>query len=465
MSNTPDPKWAPAISTHDDKEYDYSEGDLCIAIADLAYADSDINLDDWQRWIIREALKQKDGKNVYNQFLVSVGRQCGKTTLATAMCLYFMLARVREPNVFVVASTLNQANIAYGRLSNLINNNPDIKKRFRPTTETRGIATKQGGRLNVAPAKSAALQGFSLTNALVDEIHLVRPEVWDALVIGLGQQKNSLLFGITTAGSEESILLKRLYEKAQVGADGLGAAIWQADEGAKTNDIEQLKKANPALAIGRMDEEQVLREVASLPEAEAIRYRLNRFVAAESPFIPSSVWKNLERVGPKPDKPVKLCLDIAPGWTGASVAASWLDEGDVHVEVLASVVRPTWQQAYDLIETIAKQVYHTEIGVNAFNGGEVIGQLRQSGFNVYKILARDEFVAPPLVYQAMVDGAVRKPDLALLDYQMLRVSRKEKGNDYKLVKPTKEIDIDCAMSVIYAIYLSLIDERESVQVF
>ena len=457
----------PAFYTPEEEGYSFAEGDKAIALAEYAFSNSVVpmQMDEFQKWILRQALQtDAEGNFRFRQYIVSMGRQNGKTTIASALMLYFMLAHNAQPNVFCIASTLQQSNIAYSRFSNLVNSSQSIKKRFRPTTETRGIATKTGGKLQIAPSKSASLQGHSLTACVLDELHILRPETYDAVVIGAGQQKNSLIFGITTAGSEESELLKRLYEKGKEGTAGMGIAIWEADEAARVDDPEQLKKANPALAEGRMDMERTLQEVAVLPEVDATRYKLNRFVTAENPFLNQHLWKQLEQTT-YPPKPMKLVADISPGWGAFTIAGAWRDGDHINTDVLASVIKPTYEQGLELLLEVLSQVSHTEVGISMYWGGGMLQHLREKGIKTRGIVRRDELQAPPLFHEAVAEQKIKHPHLALLDYQMARVGRKEVNEDYKLVRPSSAVEIDVAMAVVFAAYLQLIDNNAPTQVF
>ncbi len=84
-----------------------------------------------------------------------------------------------------------------------------------------------------------------------------------------------MVFGITTAGDESSILLKDLYETGakSVASDPslerFGFFEWSAPEARVPESdeelLEYLKAANPALACGRIDSENVLSDVRAMP--------------------------------------------------------------------------------------------------------------------------------------------------------------------------------------------------------
>ncbi len=119
-----------------------------------------------------------------------------------------------------VAFSVETANIIYKRVKHVIDANPALSAKFR-TTGTRGITSKIRGHhaeYVVKAGKEASLQGIPITTALFDEVHICPPGSWDAVVLGTSAQRNGLVLGITTAGDDKSVLLKRLYEHGPEGS-------------------------------------------------------------------------------------------------------------------------------------------------------------------------------------------------------------------------------------------------------
>ena len=80
----------------------------------------------------------------------------------------------------------------------------------------------------------------------------------------------------------------------------------------------------------------------------------------------------------------------------------------------------------------------------------MIDALNEKGVRTKALVRRDEFVAPPLFYEAVVTGRVKHQHLELLDYQMARLARKEVGDEFKLVRPSAAVEIDAAMSALFS---------------
>ena len=465
----PDPRWLPAHWTNPGTQVDTRDGEKCIALADYAFSTqpTPLRLDDWQKFVIRLALARDatTGHRLYRQLLVSVGRQNGKSLLATALVLYGMLSR-GDANVVGIASNTEQANIVYRRVLTTVLNNDSLKKRFTRLTETRALATTTGGMYKVLPSKGAALQGHTMSMVIADEVHLMKSDVYNATVIGAGQVPDSLVFSITTAGDEESHLLLDLYAKLREGTDGFGGIIWEADDTAAVNDLTQLKKANPALAEGRMNPAQVLQEVAMLPEPEARRYRLNRFIATEHAWLPYSAWSNLPRlsVDEQPTNPI-LVIDRTPDWSAATVAIAWKTHDTIYTDIVASLVNPDLQALIDLTTTISHNVPHTKIHMDALALGELQQALSLRGIRAERLSKRDHLQATSVTYQKIMEGKVTHAHHPMVAWQLARVTTKNVGDAYRLTRPNTSVEIDAATATVLAIYLAEVQQDIPTQVF
>jgi len=110
-------------------------------------------------------------------------------------------------------------------------------------------------------------------------------------------------------------------------------------------------------------------------------------------------------------------------------------------------------------------VPYTEVGISTYWGKALLDALNEKGVRTKPLVRRDEFVAPPLFYEAVMTDRIKHQHLDLLDYQMARVGRKEQGDEYKLVRPSAAVEIDAAMATIFACYLQLTEQASPTQVF
>ncbi len=468
MRLQPSEIWTPARWTDPDIELDLSDGDLCIKIANLAFSTlpTPICLDEWQCFVIRLALSRDKatGERLYSQFLVSLGRQNGKSTLATALVLYDLITRA-DANVIGIASSRDQADLVYRMARNVINHNGHLKKRFLKTNEIRGLHTVSGGRYSMMPSKNAALQGHTITLGLIDEVHLLKSDLYQAMVLGAGQPKDALVFCITTAGDEDSTLLLDLYDLIDQAAEGFGGCIWEADEGASVSDLEQLKKANPGLAEGRMNPKKVLQEVSVIPEPEARRYRLNRFIAAENAWLPINAWSKLPRLGDEQPLSPVLVLDKTPDWSAATITINWKHQERLYTDVVASLVNPKLQDLVDLCEQVTDQLAYDTLYMDTQGLGECADILKGKGLAVEKYVYRDVLNAPAAVYPKIIEGLVTHGHQPMVEYQLARTKTKEVGEARKLIRLNPSVEIDASISTVMGLYFAEIQQDIPLQIF
>lgn len=106
------PVWMPSRYTQPIENPDYSEGDMLIRLAEAVFVfeqSDEFGLDAWQKWLIREVLQKYPadydnpalaGRLVYQQVVISMGRQNGKTVLGAVFALYGLILMVpRAPDV------------------------------------------------------------------------------------------------------------------------------------------------------------------------------------------------------------------------------------------------------------------------------------------------------------------------------------------------------------------------------
>lgn len=448
-----------------------SDGPMLRAFIKLAWRTPEnptgLTLDLWQEWLIDRVLERyplnypdpkKAGRLRYRQCVISIPRQNGKSVLGAILALYGLLFHEDGPYVIGVASSAEQARIVYDRVLFVIQVNPALRRQFSKMTETRGIKTKDGaGRYEIKASKGAALQGLPTSMSIVDELHITAPPIWSALVNGTVARKNGLVLGITTAGDEDSELLKRLYDlgnKAAAGDKSLerfGFFCWQAPEGVVPADddalAEWLLASNPSIYEGRLDVGSVVSDVRAEPEIDVLRYRGNLFVASQAAFIPAELWHRGERGAafPTPNstgvsRPV-FAIDRTPDWGYATVTVTVkTDDGKTHTEVVASMVRPTLERLADLCVQLAPHAPTTFV-VDGYSLRDLGNELKRRGLPVRITTMGDMLTASSMFYAKIAQGKLKHSADALLSRQIPRAVRKNVNDGFRISrKDSSEID-------------------------
>lgn len=423
-------------------------------------------LDGWQQAVLHALTElypeghERAGQLRYRQVIIALGRQNGKTELAAALGLLFML-HVDGGYVVGIASTAEQARLVYRRAMRVISNNNALVKRFEALTETRGIRAKGGGQWELKAAKSAALQGIPIDLSITDEVHLVPKELWYDLLNGTGGRPNTLVVGITTAGDDNSELLKELYTNAEDSPDErFGYFIWESPEAVVPEDDETLaqylRAANPALAAGRLDEANVMADVRAMPPADAIRYRLNRFVSATSSFISPDQWRACLRAADEsfPEGRPVFAVDRTPDWSHASVVASIQDEsGFVHSEVVASVVSPELDRLEALCVDLAAH-RPACYAVDGYGLKELGSRLKRRGLPVLTLSQGDIVSASSMGFAKIRQRRLKAADDPLIMAQLPRTARKNVGTGFRVSRADSASQIDAIMATIMGIYVA-----------
>lgn len=423
-------------------------------------------LEAWQVQLIRAVLEiyppghPQAGRLRWRQAIISLGRQNGKTEIAAALGLWGLLMRA-APTVVGIASNADQARLVYRRTMEAIKGTPQLAARFKALTETRGIKTNDGGAYEIKAAKSAALQGIPVDVGLVDELHLLVRALWFDLVSGTGGRPNCIVVGITTAGDEDSELLLHLYELADAAmSDGdaarIGAWIWEAPEAARPDDDDTLGRylalANPSVASGRQDLATWIEDVRSLPEPDAIRYRLNRFVKRTNTFIDVDSWNRLVTTDPFPTGvPFVISIDRTPDWGYATVATfAKTPDGLTYADVAASIVRPSLSQLADICTQLNAH-YPATFAVDRYTLGDLGKELEQRGLPVTYSTHADTLNGSALFYAKIIRGQIVHPGHELLSRQIPRTIRKNVNEGFRISR-SGSAEIDAVMSHVIGVY-------------
>lgn len=474
----------PAIYTKPLSEDFPSDADRLLQVVALAYRDMDnpdgLQLDEWQEWLLRAILERypddhedpfKAGRLRYRACVVSIPRQSGKSLLGAVLGLWGVAMRTGQ--TLSLASSSEQAMIIYQRVLHTIMNNETLRKRFKKTTERRGIVSADGlSRYDIRPAKESALQGIPLDTVLADELHLWKKGMWSACVLGTSQKADGIIIGITTAGDETSETLIELYRQGERAANGdpdlerFGFFCWQAPEGADVKDPAAILASNPAVESGRIPLERVMADLATIPEHEARRYRLNQFIAGTSEsWLPSELFHKAAGAGVSEIKGSVLGVDITSKWEYATIAAANKNGDVIETELVASFVNPDDNQLYNHLVTLYRKHNIRAIVIDGQRAPNLIKKLKMNGYVIWQLYSKEVAAACSQGYALFETGKIKHNRDPLLTAQYARGVARYVGEQWFLSRRLSYGDIDSVLATLFAAYVAAAKEESLVGVF
>lgn len=231
-----------------------------------------IELELWQKAFIAAAfgfIHKIDGTRQYREVLLIVARKNGKSTIASAIGLYLLIAD-GEPGaeVYAVATKKDQAKLVWLDAKRMVNKSPTLRKRIKPlVSELRADAFD--ATFKPLGSDSETLDGLNVHGSMMDEIHAWKDKnLYDVIVDGMSSREQPMNFMITTAGTIRESVYDMKYEEAEMLLNGLYDSegykdhrflpiIYELDSRDEWTDENCWAKANPGLGtIKKIDQLQ-----------------------------------------------------------------------------------------------------------------------------------------------------------------------------------------------------------------
>jgi len=228
------------------------------------------------------------------QGLVSLPRGNGKSGLAAVLALYALFADgVEGAQVLCVASDERQARIVFNACRRMIELDERLSERVQ-VYQDRIYCPLTDSELRPLPAEPAALQGWDPTLVIVDELHVVTREVYDAMLLASGKRDTSLVLAISTPGdSTDSVMWDLVTYGREHPEDRSFAFVeYAAPEGCDLDDEDAWAQANPALG-DFLQLDAIRATLRTTREPAFRRYRLGQWVGQVDRWLPWGAWDPL----------------------------------------------------------------------------------------------------------------------------------------------------------------------------
>ena len=345
--------------------------DTSLGFACVEYARTVLrkNLYPWQEWALIHALEITgdlggDWLFRFRTILFLISRQNGKTVLSEVIASFFLNVLCVD-SIFGTSLSLDKAEEVWEAVVQDQESVPELSAELQRVGRTNGskklVLTGLRQYKVGAPTRRAG-RGDSNDLVMLDEIREQRDwETWSASVASTNAKPNGIVVCFSNAGDPDSIVLRELRSKAialisgtgssddfggDVDATTLGLFEWSAEDGAATDDLEQLAQANPALGYGYLTERALMSNRGTFPEAkfrsECMCQQVETILPAPFPDGSWSACLDLQSaIAPESELYYGIDLSADRRWASVAVCGMRAD-GNYHIEVVARRVGTAW---------------------------------------------------------------------------------------------------------------------------
>lgn len=274
-----------------------------------AFAGQPFNLRPWQRRILQQLFKTRpDGRRQYRTCLLMLARKNGKSEIAAALAIYFLLFDDEAGGeVYSAAADKDQAALVFNVAAQMIRNDAELDAMCEIVDSQKRIVHRESGSFYRAiSAEAYSKHGFNASAVIYDELHAAPTrELWDVLATSQGARRQPIMMAISTAGYDKHSILwelyahgKRVLENPALDPSFL-PVIYEAPADADWTNQKVWKQANPALGDFRsLEEMEILCARAKEIPAQENTFRrlyLNQWTEQATRWIAMPTWDACQR--------------------------------------------------------------------------------------------------------------------------------------------------------------------------
>jgi phage terminase large subunit-like protein len=318
-------------------------------------------LQPWQQFCVANlfGFKNKSGFRRYRNSYLEIGRKNGKTALAAGIALYMLIGDGEaRAECYSSATKLDQAKICFMEARRMVRSSMDLKKHIRVLRASLSVESNDS-TFSPLGSDHSNLDGLNIHCSIVDEVHAHKSrDLYDVLQTATGARQQSIIFCITTAGSNPDPETSIAFQLREFGVSVLeGHAqddtsfyyIAAMDPKDDWRNEENWIKSNPSLGVtvgveALRNEAKKVKNLVSAQNAFK-RYRMNMWVETEKVWITSEDWDacNLGPIdlGQLEGKRAYVGADLAKrGDTSSIILYFPVQEGLEHNTVLSFIFLP-----------------------------------------------------------------------------------------------------------------------------
>ena len=471
-----------------------------------SFAGQSFDLRPWQKKIVQQLFKtRKDGLRQFRTCLLMLPRKNGKSEIAAALAIYFLLFDGEMgAEVYSAAADKDQAALVFNVAAQMIRNDPELLEQCEiADSQKRIVHRKSGSFYRAISAEAYSKHGFNASVVIYDELHAApNRELWDVLSTSQGARSQPLMIAITTAGYDRHSILYELYAHAKKvlldpSLDPTFLPIlFEVPKEADWLDESVWRKANPALGDFRSLEEMRIaaQRAKSIPAQENTfrRLYLNQWTEQAERWMPMALWKACEQSIDWQDYEGRTCyvgMDLSSTRDVTAIVAVFPEDDDGAFAVLPCCFVPRdsmrerarkdgehwnlWEKS-GLLEVTTGNVVDYEavrrklrewserfglrmLGFDPWNATDLVNRLtEQDGLNCVPV--RQGYATLTSPTKALTDAIVSKRlthdgHPVLTDHILNAAAETDGAGNLKLSKKESGDRIDAAAALVSAVYV------------
>jgi phage terminase large subunit-like protein len=396
--------------------------------------------------------------------LLSIPRGNGKTALAAMLALYALYADGEEgAQVLAVASDERQAGILFAAARRMVELAPELLERTHIYRD-RLIVPHTASELRPLPSEAAALQGYDPSFCVVDELHVVTEDVWEAMTLAAGKRERSLTLAISTPSGDQSGVMWRLREQALTEPDpALYFREYAAPPGCAVDDEQAWHIANPAL--GDFLHVDALRaNLKTSRESAFRRYRLGQWASHDQTWLPDGAWLRCADRDRQIEDGTDVVLALDGSFNGDSTALVVATVGECpHLDVVGLWSRPDndpgWRVPVRDVEQCIRDACRRwtvrEITADPFRWQRSLEVLQEEGLPVTEYPQSPARMTPATqrFFEAVLTEGLSHSGSGDLARDVANAIVRDDARGYRIVKESKRSTkrIDLAVAAVMAL--------------
>lgn len=380
----------------------------------------------------------------YRFVVVTVERQCGKTTIVLAWLGQRALGwEVPQRMVYSAQTGLDARKKLVEDWSPILE--PRKAKlgirRIMRANGSEAVEFRNGSRIVLMGSGDEAGHGKTVDLGVKDEFFADYDDRRDqALVPAMATKAAAQVLTLSTAGTDSSVPLRRIVEQGRQAVEtgqrnGIAYFEFSAPEDADIDDPRVWWENIPALGY-TIDEDVIRQARATLAEGEFRRAFLNQWTTTDERLIPAATWDLVNEPDVSPTGSLVMGVDVNPERSAGSIVAV----GGGVIEVVEHRPQVGW-----LMETITQIDKAQNRPAWAVDGSgpvaSFIPEMERANLKLTVLGPKDVVGAAGGFYDAVVDRKVRIRRHPSLDAAIAGAAKRTSGDAWAWARKSSSVDI------------------------